>query len=48
MAAELMTKVGVKNFKPESLDEKFKEIIDATSDDINRQRERLGGDWTVS
>ena len=29
MAAELMTKEGVKNFKPETLDGKFKEIIDA-------------------
>ena len=48
MAAELMTKEGVKNFKPEGLDEKFKEIIDSTSIDVIRQRERLGGDWTVS
>ena len=28
MAAELMTKEGVKNFKPETLDGKFKEIIE--------------------
>ena len=35
-------------FQTIGISEKLKEIIDATSDDINRQRERLGGDWTVS
>jgi len=48
MTAEFTTKEGMKNFDPKVIDRLFKTIADSTCIDINRQRERLGGDWTVA
>ena len=36
------------NFNPDEIAEKFDIIVEATCEDIIRQRERLGGDWAVS
>ena len=36
------------NFNPDEIAEKFDIIVEATCEDIIRQRQRLGGDWAVS
>ena len=36
------------NFNPDEIAEKFDIIVEATCEDIIRQRRRLGGDWAVS
>merc|ERR1712223_1025591 len=48
LAFESGTKEGMKNFDRKEIDRLFTLVADATCVDINRQRERLGGDWTVA
>ena len=35
-------------FNPDELKEQYRIILEATCEDIIRQRQRLGGNWTVS
>ena len=35
-------------FNPDDITEQFKIIVEASCEDIIRQRQRLGGDWAVS
>jgi len=50
MTAQFMPEEGTKNknLNPQELDRLLKIVADATCIDINRQRVRLGGDWTVA